>query len=222
MVKLPYLCWKAKGTPKVHKHEIILNFFLPKANLFLALVRFQFFSFDFCQNFDVRTLPRWLSILKIKFYWWAIKNFFSKNFHFGLIRWVPRRRLFIVKICILIWYFPVIFENYSMHMLSIRILRFYRTLIIRGNNFIAHRANEERIFAYAQPAVKCEQFLHVHSCWSYAEQISSHIEHTRNEFGVTGPWDHKVPEFAKKYLKKIHACVPLNYLWACGCPVAVL
>jgi hypothetical protein len=52
---------------------------------------------------------------------------------------------FKVEICILIWDFWVIFENYSMRMLN-----------IRGNDFIAH--------------------------WAYEETISSHTEHTRNEF----------------------------------------
>ncbi len=52
---------------------------------------------------------------------------------------------FIVEICILIGDFWVIFENYSMRMLS-----------IRGNDFIAH--------------------------WAYEETISSHTEHTPNEF----------------------------------------
>ncbi len=60
--------------------------------------------------------------------------------------------------------------------------RFYRTLSIRGNDFIAHWAYEEWIFAYAQPGVKCEQFLHVNLCWAYAERISSHTEHSRNKF----------------------------------------
>ncbi len=64
----------------------------------------------------------------------------------------------------------------------------HRTLSIRGNDIIAHWAYEEQIFANAQPAVKCEQFLHVqfvHPCWAYTEQISSHTEHTQNEFHCT-------------------------------------
>jgi hypothetical protein len=116
------------------------------------------------------------------------KNFFSLNLHFGSITvdgfldgfW--KFRLFIVKIWILVWYFWVFLENYSMRMLS-----------IRGNDFIAHWAYEERISAHAQPAVKCEQFLHVQSMlgirgtnfiahWAYAERISSHAEHTWNRF----------------------------------------
>jgi hypothetical protein len=76
-------------------------------------------------------------------------------------------------------------------------------LSIRGTDFIAHWAYEEQISAHAQPAVKCEQFLHVHctihaqhtrnklyrtlsirgtnfiACWAYVELISSHAEHAR-------------------------------------------
>jgi hypothetical protein len=50
---------------------------------------------------------------------------------------------FIVEIWILISDFWVIFENYSMRMLS-----------IRGNDLIAQWAYAERIFSYAQPAEK--------------------------------------------------------------------
>ncbi len=53
------------------------------------------------------------------------------------------------------------------------------TLSIRGNDLIAHWACAERIFAYAQPAVKCSKFLHVHLCWAYGEMILSHPEHTK-------------------------------------------
>jgi hypothetical protein len=60
---------------------------------------------------------------------------------------------------------------------------------------------------------------------SIREPISSHAEHAwkclkveylgriKNDFQksrVTDPWDHKVQISAKKYLKKFHACVPLN------------
>ncbi len=60
--------------------------------------------------------------------------------------------------------------------------RFYRMLSILGTDFITHWAYEERISALAQPAVKCEQLLHVQSMLSIREQILSHTEHTRNEF----------------------------------------
>jgi hypothetical protein len=59
------------------------------------------------------------------------KKFCFQNFHFGLITGFldgfSKFRLFIVKICILIRYFGVIFENYSMRMLN-----------IRRNDFISH------------------------------------------------------------------------------------
>ncbi len=52
--------------------------------------------------------------------------------------------------------------------------RFHRTLSTRGTNFRA-----------AQPALKCEKFLHVHPCWAVAERILSHTEHPRNKFHRT-------------------------------------
>ncbi len=76
------------------------------------------------------------------------------KFFFFMLTWVlldgflngfSNSAFIIVKICILIWDFWVIFKNYSMRMLS-----------IRGNDFIAH--------------------------WAYEETISSHTEHTPNEF----------------------------------------
>ncbi len=107
---------------------------------------YEFFSFDFRQNFVVRTFSRWLSIRGTKIFWRDIPKNFCSN---SPIRWVPKRffrtSIFIVEICILIWDFWVIFKNYSMDMLN-----------IRGNDFTAH--------------------------WAYEEMISSHTEHTRNEF----------------------------------------
>jgi hypothetical protein len=83
-------------TLKVHKHEIFLNFFLPKSNPYMPLVncrkKFRLVSFDFCQNFEVRTFTRWLSIRKTKFFLRDIqKFFFSQNLHYGPIRWALRR-----------------------------------------------------------------------------------------------------------------------------------
>jgi hypothetical protein len=73
--------------------------------------------------------------------------------------------------------------------------QFYRTLSIGGNNFIAHWAYAEQILAYAQCAMKFQQFRHGHKrkpipikktsfkiFWAYAEQILSLAEHTRNKF----------------------------------------
>jgi hypothetical protein len=67
-------------------------------------------------------------------------------------------------------------------------------LSIRGTDFIACWAYEERISVHAQPAVKCEHFymyvqsmLSIHGTnfiahWAYWKLISSHAEHTRNRF----------------------------------------
>ncbi len=48
-------------------------FFLPKSNPYMPFVNFRnffcFFFFDFRQNFDVRTFPRWLSIRGTKFFY---------------------------------------------------------------------------------------------------------------------------------------------------------
>ncbi len=93
-----------------------LDFFIPKSNPYMPLVNFQkkfrFFCFDFCQDFDVRTFPRWLSIRGTKFFWWAIqKFFFFKIFNLvlldGFLDGFWKFRFLIVKICILICYFWV-------------------------------------------------------------------------------------------------------------------
>ncbi len=77
-----------KGTQAWDNFE----FFLPKSKPFMPLVNFQtkfwFFSFHFCQNFDVRTFSWWLSVHRTKFFWGAINFFFLQNFHFGPFRWV--------------------------------------------------------------------------------------------------------------------------------------
>ncbi len=125
-----------------------------KSNPYTPLVnirkKIRFFSFDFRQNFEVRTFSQWLSIRGTKFIWRDIqKNFFFKMFTWvlldGFLNGFSKFGFFTDEICILIWDFWVIFENYSMRMLS-----------ILGNDFIAH--------------------------WAYEEMISSHTEHTPNEF----------------------------------------
>jgi hypothetical protein len=54
--------------------------------------KFRFFSFDFRQNFEVRTFSRRLSIRGTKFFWRDIQIFFLNGF--------SKIRFFIVKICI--------------------------------------------------------------------------------------------------------------------------
>jgi hypothetical protein len=120
---------------------------------------------------------------------------------------------FTVKICILFRDFLVIFENYSMHMLS-----------IRGNDFIACWAYAEPILSHAEHtrnrfyrmlSIRGTDFI---ACWAYAEPILSHAEHTRKclkveylgrieykfqKSRVVGPWDHKVSVSAKKNKKNV-------------------
>jgi hypothetical protein len=88
--------------------------------------------------------------------------------------------------------FWVIFENYSMCMLS-----------IRGNDFIAHWAYEEMVSSHTEhtrnefracsasgkmwTVFTCTSMQSIHGMnfiahWAYAERISSHTEHTRNGF----------------------------------------
>ncbi len=99
---------------------------------------------------------------------------------------------FIVKICILIRDFWVIFENYCMRMLSIRGIdlshaehtrnRFHRTLSIRGTNFRACSASGKMLTVlHVQPmlSIRGTNFI---THWAYAEWISSQAEHTRNRF----------------------------------------
>ncbi len=141
------ILWKATSrTPfcfilrlKVHKHEIILNFFLPKFNPYTLLVNFR--------EKKIASLPlaRISNFERFRGDWpYAEPNFlesYPKIFFFqivplGPIRWV---RKWFFKIWI--FYsrnlhfnlgFWVIFKNYSMRMLS-----------IRGNDFIAHWAYKE-------------------------------------------------------------------------------
>ncbi len=99
--------------------------------------------------------------------------------------------------------------------------RFYRTLSLRGNDFIAHWAYEEQIFAHVRPAVKVFTYksmlsirgTHFIAGWVYAERISSlaeltqkclkveyldRIEYDFQKSRATGPGYHKVSVSAKK------------------------
>ncbi len=146
---------------EVHKHEIILSFFLPESNPFMPFTNFRKISLLFLRllpNFDVRTFPRWLGICGTKFFW-ELSKIFYQSLHFGPIRWVPRRFF-----KILIFYrrnlhfnegfLSNIWELLHAHAGHAR-KRFCRVLGMRGTNFIACWACEERISARAQPAVKC-------------------------------------------------------------------
>ncbi len=176
------------------------NFFLPKSNPYMPLVnfrkKFRFVSFDFCQNFEVPTFSRWLSICGTQVFFRDIQKFFSKMFTLllldGFLNGFSKSRIFIVKICILICDFWVIFENYSMRMLSIcgKILshkertrkQFHRTLSIRETNFRACSASGKMwtVFTCKYMLSICGTNFIPHR--AYAEQISSLAEHTRNGF----------------------------------------
>ena len=120
---------------KVHKHEIILNFFLTKIKSLYSLGKFSKkitllflrFSPEFRSSNIFAVTEHTRNQIFLERY---PKIFFLQNVHLGPIRWVPKR---FFKIWILysrnlhlIWDFWVIFKNYSMRMLS-----------IRGNDFIA-------------------------------------------------------------------------------------
>jgi hypothetical protein len=103
--------------------------------------------------------------------------------------------LFIVKICILIWYFLVFFKNYSMRMLC-----------IRGTNFIACWAYVEPISSHAEHARKCLKVEYL-----------VRIEYDFQKSCVTGPWNHMVSVSAKNSKQKFHACVPFKGTVAWDC-----
>ncbi len=147
------------------------------------------------------------------------KKFFPKIFTLvlldGFLDSFSKFWFFIGEICILIRDFWVIFENYSMRMLSIlsilgtnfracsasgkmwRLLHVQSMLSIRGMNFIAHWAYGELISSHAEHTRKCLKV-------EYLGRIEYDLQKSR----VTGPWDHKVSVSEKKIKKKIHACVP--------------
>ncbi len=168
------------------------------------------------------------------------KKIFPQNFHFGPIRWVPR---WFSKISIIYsqnlhfnLVFWVIFENYSMRMLS-----------VGGNNFVAHwtyeemvslhTEYEERIFVQAQPAVKCEHmYIHAEHTrnkfhrwlsirvmdfiagWAYAELFKSQISQLNriwfSKISCYRPLGLEGFGFCKKSPKnKFHSCVPLRAKW---------
>ncbi len=128
-----------KGTQAWDNFEI----FLPTSKLYMPLVNFQ-------KNFDsFPTIFARISIFEnFRGDWaYAEPNFFgelSKIFTLvlldGFLYGFSKFRLFTVKICILIWYIWVIFENYSMSSM----------LSICGYDFIAHWAYEETILSHTE------------------------------------------------------------------------
>ncbi len=164
------------------------------------LQKFCFFSFDFRENFYVRTFPRWLSIRGTKFFWWAIQRiFFLQNLHVGPIRRFLKISIIYSQICIfgIFEYFSKIIasvcwayaETILLHAEHTR-NRFHRTLSVRGTNFRACSACDKMwtVFTctihaqhtrnefYSTLSIRGTNFI---ACWAYEEPISSHAEHAR-------------------------------------------
>ncbi len=84
---------------KVHKHEIILNFFLPKSNPYMPLVNFRkkisllFFRFspEFRSSNIFAVTEHTRNLIFFEGY---PKIFLFQNVHLGPIRWVPKRGFF--------------------------------------------------------------------------------------------------------------------------------
>ncbi len=154
---------------KVHKHVIILNSFLPKSKPYMTFANIRkkilLVSLDFCQNFDIQTFPRWLSIRRTNFFPSYLKLFLIV--HFGPITVDGLLCIFIAP------------EHHTRK-------RFHRTLSIRPTNFHVCSVCDE---------ISTVLYGHLNACWAYTEMISSmlsihgnnfiHAEHTRNQYNAT-------------------------------------
>ncbi len=134
---------------KVHKHDIILNLFYLNKILVKFSKKIAFFRFSpefqssniFAVTEHMRNqifLERYPKKISPKMFICVLLDGFLNGFSkFGF---------FIVEICNLVWDFWVIFENYSMRMLSIRWNDLSHTEHTR-KDFIAYWAYSERISA---------------------------------------------------------------------------
>jgi hypothetical protein len=139
------------------------------------------------------------------------KKICSQNFLFGPVRCVPRRfsKISIIYvICIVIWYFWLIFKNYIMHMLS-----------ICGNNFIAHWAYEDTISSHTE-----------HTRNKFSRMLSQrknvknfcmyiHAEHMQNKFhrtlsirGMNFIVGWAYPEWISSLAEHTRKCLKVKYL----------
>ncbi len=82
----------------------------------------------------------------------------------GFLEGFSKVRLIIVEICILLWYFWVIFENYSMRSAQCA------CWALKGTISSSESTLNEFSMLTVEPAVKYRQFLHVHpnACWDTA------------------------------------------------------
>ncbi len=158
--------------------------------------KFRCFSFDFRQNFDVRTFPRWLSICRTKFFLRDIKNiFFFKIFTLVLLDrflavfskfWLFIGETFSLGIfesfskiiaCIC-WAYAETILSHAEHTQN----RFHRMLSIRGTNFRACSASGKMwTFLHVQSMLSIREKNFI-AHWAYWELILSHTEHTGNRF----------------------------------------
>ncbi len=170
-----------------NKHEIVLNFFLAITKPYICpfnFRKFQFFSFDFCQNFDVRTFSGWLSIRGSNFLV-SYQKFVFQNFHLGPIRWVPRRCIKIWLFIVKIWLSFGIFELFS-KIIPCACWAYVKTSIrplsIRGANFRACSASGKMLTVFTCTSMLSIRGTNFIALWAYMERISSLAEHTRNWF----------------------------------------
>ncbi len=131
-----------------------------------------------------------------KFFWIDIHKYFFKKFTLvlldGFLNGFSKFQFFIVEICTLIRDFWVIFENYSMRMLSIRgndflhtehtRKRFHRTLSIQGTNFRGCSASGNIWTVFTCKSMLSIRGTNFIANWAYAERTSWLAEHTRNGF----------------------------------------
>jgi hypothetical protein len=156
---------------KVHKHEIILNFFLPKSNSYMPFVNFEknFASFPsiFTRISMIEHFRGDWAYAEPNFFWEVSKIFFLQNLHFGPIRWVHRRFFKIQTIL-----------SHGEHTRN----RFHRMLSILGTNFRACSASGKMwTFLHVQSMLSIRRTNFI-AHWAYREPISSHAEHTGNRF----------------------------------------
>ncbi len=101
-------------------------------------------------------------------------------------------RFFVVEIYYLIWYFWVIFDDYSMR--NWACWAYVETIL----SHTEHTPKEiSRMLCSASVQISKVVYL-------------VRIEYDCQNSRVTGPWDHKVLVSAKKSKNEFHACVPLN------------
>ncbi len=138
------------------------NFVFP--SIFARISKFEHFRGDWA-----------MSIRGTNFCLRDIQKNFPKMFTWVLfvdfLDGISKFRLFIVKICILILDFLVMFENYSMRLLS-----------IRGNDFVAHWEYEETISSHTEHALN--EFLRMLSQRKNVKSFYMYIyaEHTGKWF----------------------------------------